>query len=278
MHCGQAIAPVQESSRYAAPVPVPFYSNPAAVAKKQNRNLAIILTAIAAIIIALIIGAAALLSAKNKAPQANLKSLGTGSAPPLAVKGQKMPKDIFDWLEHLRETEDRRNRLATEQIPQVLASRNVGEVQNDQAAADPNNTDIKAPSIAHAQETANAMKKQWADLLTFFDSVPPPDECIRIRNEYDQTVRETGAEMGDIFDILGAAPENAQDSLSRLNDIMSRDRQNIDQHGANTDQLVSDICAKYNTKKWFDIKRDIGGGSAMQQLLGGGISIPTPGQ
>ena len=37
----------------------------------------------------------------------------------------------------------------------------------------------------------------------------------------------------------------------------------IDRAGGATDGLRGDICAKYETRKWFDIARDIGGGGMM---------------
>lgn len=278
MHCGGALA----SGASATPTGSPAFGGEAARQKRSMRWIAAlaIVGSLAAAYIglrasgALSVGAstpeAPTLQAQGSVnPPAILRTEGTTPPPSLDKPGQRivMPAEIRDWLEHLRRTEEKRMRLAEDQMAELMVSltllqggdplSNLGDLLDPDA---PTNPDQAPPSVRRTAEDAQKHSRAWADLTRFFNSVPPPAECVPIRNEYDQVVRETGLMMTDIIGVVQGSTANPQTALASLMRMRGRSKERIDTPAIETDSLVQEICDKYDTRKWFDIKGDVGGG------------------
>ena len=198
-----------------------------------------------------------------------LRTEGSSGPPVLERPGQLvvMPDDIRAWLEHLRRTEERRMRLAEDQTAELMVSltllqggdplSNIGDLLNED---DPLDANSKAPSIQKTTDDTQRQRKLWVELTTFFNSVPPPAECVPIRNEYDQVVRETGAMMSDIANVVDGASSNPQTALATLMRMQGKSKERVDRPATESDAMVGELCRKYNTRKWFDIRGDAGGG------------------
>jgi len=200
---------------------------------------------------------------------------------PLVTKAPErkvMPDDIRAWLEHLEETEKRRIDLSQRQIMSLMV-----EMQQLKASeftdalselmGDPfDEGKQEAPTIEKAKSIANDVKPAWQDLQTFFESMPPPEECRTIAADYGQTLQETGATVSDILGIVATASGDPQGSVEKLRGIMKSNKAMIDEPAVRADHGVQAICDKYETRKWFEIKGDVGGGGLFAVP-----SIPVPG-
>lgn len=251
--------------------------------RNENRNGAIV--AIVAVILAIAVGfgaknllskfgtQAAGPSVEKMAKAPDMPSVAkTGTPPPqpnLAIEKdlKKMPPEVREWLEHLAETERRRARLANQGMGKVMAMMPTAQMGMDMTALKAlaeGNTDAPEPktSVDNIQESGQAVRKDWADLMAFFVSKQPPTECVPIANSYHHAVEETGAMIGDIMDSLNKAKDDPQAALQALYGMQNTSK-SIDEYGKETDGKVGDICAKYETRKWFSIQADFGNSGLM---------------
>lgn len=186
----------------------------------------------------------------------------------------QMPDDIRAWLNHLEAIERQRIDLAQEQVRNL--TRNMSEFQvteyantfKDLLGGDPTEGEITpTEGVQKAGKIAEGVRPAWAALTRDFNAKGPPDECQPIADNYDQALRETGATVGDIIDILYGLGGSPQEAIGKLEGIMSKHKDGIDKKAVEADKQVQAICDKYGTRKWFTIKGDIGSG--------GMLSMPT---
>ncbi|MCW5936972.1 MAG: hypothetical protein KIT11_06680 [Fimbriimonadaceae bacterium] len=184
----------------------------------------------------------------------------------------EMPQAILDWLKHLERIEKKRKDMSTEQMAGLLTNLAMlsgvggtpgvmdGLLNNDPDALD------KSPAEDIAQQ-AGVKRAEWNTLIDDFDSLPPPPECVPIRNAYAQALGETKTMVVEVLDAIsqaGSDPDQAVKSLMKMRGTSSN---RVDVSGRQTDDLVQEICDKYRKRKWFSIAGDIGGG--MGNILGG---------
>lgn len=280
MHCGAAVlaaAPGHSDAQTSMPT---AFEEAHAKHRRSMRWLAVlgILGAFVAALVGLqLSGALAVTGEQNAQPvlQATgalqapelLRAEGNAGRPVLERAGSRvvMPDDIRNWLEHLRITEERRMRLAEEQINQALpfAAAGMAGLSGIEALFG----DLDDPPVTVPEQLSNksregvvqGIRKSWGELTVFFNSVPPPVECVSIRNNYDQVVRETGNLTGEILEAI-TSPDTAA-ALSKVQDIRRRNKTLIDEPAIEADALVAELCRRYNTRKWFEIKGDVEGGT-----------------
>lgn len=200
------------------------------------------------------------------------------SSPPVLTepvpKHTEMPDDIRDWLEHLRKTEDQRVATTQQQMNHVLVNANLNSVLDQSDALkqwlDPGeDTNLKQDKgTQETKQLIEGVRPAWAKLATFFESKVPPAECKEIGDKYDQVLRETGATIGDLTDIINGGLDDPRSAVSKLEKIKGDNSEHIDKPAKDVDQMVQDICDKYKTRKWFTIHGDIGSG--------GMLSMPLP--
>jgi hypothetical protein len=205
------------------------------------------------------------LQARTEGPPAALQSL--------APTKTGMPADVRDWLEHLRKTEERRASIATDQVSEALTmltsmqgGGDLSSIAGLSGDEDGSTYGSNKPTAQQAAQTDEGMRQQWVSLLSFFNSKKAPAECVTMRNQYDQVVRETGTMIMEIIDIAQNASADTKGAISRLQSMMGKSKNRIDVPAAKVDDGVKEICRKYDTTKWFDIKPDFGGG--LTQKLG----------
>ena len=277
MHCGQVLArPAAGPAGAFSAAPIP---SPNAEAKKKAWVFALI-GALAVLALfgglfasgALRFGAKqeplAVLPATGKAPPPALAATGKASPPQLQAQGTKvyMPDDVRAWLEHLERIEKRRMDMSHLQVAKAMemlvalqAGGTLPMLQGllDEAAG---GEEMKSPGpVKETMDSAQNIRNSWQQLTADFNSVQPPAECIPIRNEYDVTLRETGAMIGDIIGAVEGASENRDGALAALMRMRGKST-GIDKSAIKSDDLVQGICDKYETRKWFKITADVGGG------------------
>jgi hypothetical protein len=174
-----------------------------------------------------------------------------------------MPEDIHRWLEHLEKTERKRAQLSQSNMSKMMQIAQTASFGVDldglkaMATGDPDTPEPKLSrdEIAEASET---VKAEWAELKKFFQSLPPPSECVRIADPYTHAIDETGAMIGDVLDSLALAQDgDTQTALKGLYGMQNASK-SIDQYGRTTDDRVGNICDKYSIRKWFNIQSDYG--------------------
>lgn len=173
----------------------------------------------------------------------------------------KMPDDIYNWLEHLRRTDEK---LAsdTNAIGMSAGIDRVSDMAGMYQKALDGNFEDYSPS--NNSDNLNAKTdRTFQDLTTYFDSVPPPTECLPIYNAYKISLSETETNVHKIQQIsdqaFSAAMKeggNTSELVDKLKSIYSDHKDGIDEHRRETDILVQQICDKYRTRKWFGIKPD----------------------
>lgn len=209
-------------------------------------------------------------------PKADLTRV---QAPPPEAQ-VNMPDDVRRWLEHLERVERKRNQLANAHIGRFMAmmvelqgagiQEALEQMMTDMAGAASGEEAEMTPPAAGVAEDFEKARREWRDLATEFNSLPPPPDCVAARNEYDIALRETSAAVYDLIDILEQAAQGgeAKDLVAKLQQMKGTST-HIDQAGKATDRHVQDICDKYKTRKWFDIAGDIGGGGMLGRFGGG---------
>jgi len=200
------------------------------------------------------------LMAQGSRPDGTLMAQGNLPDSTMGAQGQappEMPDDIYKWLEHLHKTEDKRVDVTMGQLTQAYTEKEKAQVEGGVDALkdllngiDDPNSELHSPT----EKLAGVLKKMHDDtveLQKFFESYPPPAECVPIRDAYDQSLNETAAQMGDIADHL------ATGDIDKLMHMEGKSASGIDSAGAKTDRLVGEICDKYHKRRWFSIATDI---------------------
>jgi hypothetical protein len=190
-----------------------------------------------------------------------------------------MSKEMYDWLDHLRQTEDRKNQLSSDQTAKMMVEftklNGLGLAYgslDEKGNLDPDK--LESPTEALGQKVGD-LREPWRDVIKFFESVPPPADCLTLAHVYDDALDEVAGEMGDLGDAItqggNAGPSGAEDMVSKLEKLQGQSGDTIDKRFSTADDMVADLCNKYNTSKWFKIKAD--GGSPLSAGMSG---IPTP--
>lgn len=241
----------------------------------------------AALTLALVgLNAAGILRLTGNRPEPTLRSTAE-KAPPTTRKVQAgMPDDIRAWLEHLERIEKQRVALAKEQVRMLMidASEFQATAYADSLKAllgeDPGSTEIppEYDSKKKASNIVESVRPAWKSLAEEFEAVSPPEECMPIAAKYSQVLRETGAVTGDIIETMTTFGSEPSTAIDKLQGIMKSHTKQIDQPAIEVDQGVADICDKYDTRKWFDVVGNVGGGGSLYSPnmpglgnLGGGL-------
>lgn len=207
-----------------------------------------------------------LLKAEGQDPTIPLLRAEGSQAPPLLSQGAQrveMPADIRRWLEHLEAIEKRKNDLSMKQLSQMAVLMQQLKVLgggmsilNEEEGGYGGDT---GPSET-AKTSFDAMRPEWDQLLSDFRSYPPPAECKPIADDYNRAVTEIPGMNSDLADILAGVANDPAAALEKVMKIQNTSSSVIDRYLGSTDSKVGDICRKYETRKWFDVKSDVGGG------------------
>jgi hypothetical protein len=187
----------------------------------------------------------------------------------------RMPDDIYNWLEHLRKTEELRKSLSADQIGELtvmmtkMKTSSITDAMKSLFTADesPIPIDENAPDKDSLLLDAKKQREEWKKLNEYFLSYPPPAECVPIQASYTQALGETGAMIVEILDAVNLASESPDKAVAALTKMQGTSGGRIDTLAKQTDEQVGDVCRKYETRKWFGISGDVGGGFMSQ--LGG---------
>jgi hypothetical protein len=219
------------------------------------------------------------LQAKSQAPpsllQARAFTSDTNLSAPAPARTE-MPADIKAWLEHLQAIERRRVEMTNDHLSKMFVTmatvQGAGALEMLQGLMNPDGPDLEptAPHQRFAEDLA-PLKDDWARLLADFNAIPPPAECVPIRHDYDQAVRETSGMIGDLIDVLSQPIENKEQQSAAVQALMrwkGKSNERIGEPARRADQALAAVCEKYSTPKWFSIAADIGDDSVLRRGLG----------
>lgn len=190
--------------------------------------------------------------------------------PPVLPADNAMPKDVLDWLEHLRKTEQKRNALTTgfsSQVPQLMASAMKGGLTDRQYV----NGDVESASFEPIAKQLDALADQQATVKAFLDSKVVPAECAAINSEYQQTLVESERYVRALAASFRSVFTDPGKSTATVTDATENEERLIDESTRRADSLIQAVCDKYKTRKWFSLEADVLGGlgSMVKQLRGG---------
>lgn len=202
-----------------------------------------------------------MLSAEGGAPPPMLQAEGSAGSPTLNQEAG-MPDSIRAYLEHVQRCESRRTAMASSQVADAVGMLTDLQGANTQGLFDEDGPPVETmPSpTGKVIDSARNMRANWDGLLRTFDSVPAPAECAAIKSYFDRVIRETGLMMFEITDAVQRAGSDRQQALRALMGMQGKSATRIDRPAREADALVAGVCNRYNTRKWFDITSDVGGG------------------
>lgn len=220
-----------------------------------------------------------LLRTEGSAPTSELLKV-YGSPPSskltqVEVEKISMPPEILAYLQHVERTEAMRVKIAREQLSSLMVDLTMvkgagASLDALKDLADPESTGEEKPSPReHVGRSAAQKREDWNRLTDSFVAVSPPAECIKLRDDYNVALRETGAMFGQVMDALEQASTSPEAALTALQEMQNTSAPRIDQFAKDADRIIREICDKYLTRKWFDVTGDVGGGG----MLGGGLGL-----
>lgn len=236
------------------------------------------------VILAFAFGIMPFLASRGKDGGSALKATSSNGSPmlqrtdaggkPILPRGDavvEMPPEIRAWLEHLERIERQQRVLVGRQAGEIAglvhvmaATGGLTGIGDVDALTDPD-TDFKAPGQTAAANFGAQVEQQWRALSADFNSLPPPPECIPLRNNYDTALTQTASISVGIARWVQDASQNPTQALGELEVLRAQGsgKEQIDQFRAETDKGVAELCAKYQTQKWFDIPADISVGGSL---------------
>lgn len=197
--------------------------------------------------------------------------------PPVALPSQgervRMPQDVYDWLCHLQRIEAKKEHILS---GQSTRSRRMPDSFPKPGRIPDNFDDPDAPNsitgmavdssfLDGIRQRIDALSEDWKQLTREFNSYPPPAECRAMAQDYDQAIREIGAQIQDVASMFDSAMSDPFGAIAKLETMKGFSESTIDDPLDQVDAAVGDICQKYETRKWFKISSHRGSPS----MLGG---------
>ena len=221
------------------------------------------------------------LEARGVVPNTVLEKPATAPTPVLEKTAERpeMPADVEAWLKHLQETERRKVELSGNQTAELTVFMQKSSVlgagmglmdpydQSEGANGD------KEPS-SYTKGKILDLRPQWDELITFFNSVPPPQECRPLADDYSRALDEIPGMMGDLGEMLNGVANDPQKALEQAKKMQNGSYSGIDRYFARTDQKLGEICSKYQKAKWFNIASDVAAGGMLSKQMMGGLGAP----
>ena len=179
------------------------------------------------------------------------------------------PKHVVNWLEHLRRTEERRRRMERNVAPvmgmlvQAMVARatalgGVAQGDLDKAEADYEREREKL------RQSYQQRQQEWAQLLQYFRSVPPPPECQTLADAYFAGLSEYITSISQIEKSL------IENDLGALTGMLGSVQSGLDARFARADEELTRVCEQYGIRKDFAIGKQ---GTELIQSLGGGLPL-----
>jgi hypothetical protein len=180
-----------------------------------------------------------------------------------------MPADVLAYLRHLEKCENAKVEISGDQSAEVKVlmtkMQALGAGMGMMNPYDQSGDDKDVEPADYAKGKILDFRPRWQRLLDYFRSVRPPRECEQLAYDFDRATGEVPGMMGDLSDILNGQLDPAA-ALKKLEKFQNSSYSEIDRYYGRADEKLGQICQKYNTSKWFNIKTDVGGGSLLSKM------------
>jgi hypothetical protein len=107
-------------------------------------------------------------------------------------------------------------------------------------------------------------QQEWAQLLQYFRSVPPPPECQTLADAYFAGLSEYITSISQIEKSL------IENDLGALTGMLGSVQSGLDARFARADEELTRVCEQYGIRKDFAIGKQ---GTELIQSLGGGLPL-----
>lgn len=259
------------------------------IAARRNNNAIWAILGTLAVVAAIIFGlkAAGILQFGSRPAGHGLEAQGAppddglgmrGVAPPASLpQGHSttgMPDDVRRYLEHVQRIEKRKVDLSLQMISELEIFKNKLGTFGGAEGLMNHDEDLGGDGKRPDTETRNTFtdfRSRWDDIVSDFKTMDPPPQCVSLRDDYYRALSEIPGMAGDLFDVLNMVETDPQGALQKAQGMQSKSGNAIDKYFGQSDDDVGQICSHYNTSKWFDIKKDVGGGGLSMGGLGGGL-------
>lgn len=179
------------------------------------------------------------------------------------------PKHVVDWLEHLRKTEEQRRRmerniapvmsmLVQAMVARAAAMSGIAQGDFDKAEADYEREREKL------RQGYQQRQREWAQLVQYFRSMPPPPECQTLADAYFAGLSEYITSISQIEKSL------IENDLSGLTGMLGSAQSELDAQFARADEELTRVCEQYGIRKYFAIGAQ---GTELIRSLGGGLPL-----
>jgi hypothetical protein len=179
------------------------------------------------------------------------------------------PKHVVDWLEHLRRTEERRRRLESNIAP-VMSMLVQATLARAAALGGVAQGDLEKAEADYEREreklrqSYQQRQREWAQLLEYFRSVPPPPECQTLADAYYAGL---SAYITKISQIEKSLIEN---DVGGLTGMLGSAQSELDALFARADEELTRVCEQCGIRKYFAISAQ---GLELLRALGGGLPL-----
>ena len=179
------------------------------------------------------------------------------------------PKHVVDWLEHLRKTEERRRRMERNVAPvmsmlvqatlaRAAALGGVAQGDLDKAEADYEREREKL------RQGYQQRQQEWAQLLQYFRSVPPPPECQTLADAYFAGLSKYITNISQIEKSL------IENDVGGLTGMLGSVQSELNALFARADEELTRVCEQYGIRKDFAINAQ---GLDLLRGLSGGLPL-----
>jgi hypothetical protein len=107
-------------------------------------------------------------------------------------------------------------------------------------------------------------QREWAQLLQYFRSVPPPPECRTLADAYFAGLSEYITSISQIEKSL------IDNDIGGLTNMLGSAQSELDARFARADEELARVCEQYGIRKYFAIGAR---GTELIRSLGGGLPL-----
>jgi hypothetical protein len=247
-NCAQPLRPTAPQATTTATATLATTSMQQAFEAQRKRNTTIgIIVGVIALLAAIGFGIqSGALGAFGNNPNKKLLSAPASSGGNVLAKNAAqdpnatMPADVLAWLKHLEKCEAKKVEISGNQAAEVTVwmqknsalGAGMGMMNPYDQSGD---GEDKAPG-SYTKGKVLDLRKDWQELIDFFHSVQPPDECQPIAMDFDRSLNQIPAEMGDIGDILNSADADPSGAMKGIKKLQNGSYDEIDRYFERCDQ------------------------------------------
>lgn len=166
-----------------------------------------------------------------------------------------LPDDVRLWLEHLKRVDDARVAMQNRYLPALMSFATGFQNSDLEQIADPD-SDIEALNKARADKAikkVNSVDKEFRDLISDFQKLPPPSECLPIADKYNSALVANMEATHKLFGAIAKAGTDTESALTELLTMQGESYKTIDAVVDNANGLVEALCDKYGAPNLYEL-------------------------